>query len=51
MSDNFRMVEIYRSVVGNYAELQTIELHYFIFVGCILLRYNIALSKYTCNRN
>jgi hypothetical protein len=23
----------------------------FIFVGCILLRYIITLSKYTCNRN
>jgi hypothetical protein len=27
------------------------ESYIFIFVGCILLRYTITLSKYTCNRN
>jgi hypothetical protein len=31
--------------------MPTIIVTYFISVGCILLRYIIALSKYTCNRN
>jgi hypothetical protein len=47
MSDSFEVFNNPEEVSGHY-EYQTSR--NFIFVGCILLRYTVTLSKYTCNR-